>query len=160
MKHIRLILVLFLVLFLAGCECEEKADAGPTFTAEDDAAIRSSLAQWAVDVLAADWTAHAGYYTADAVRMPPDAPTIQGHNAIIALMETFPPITGFTLTPQAVGGDGDLAYATGAFTLDLAPPDADPVNMVGKWTAIYKRQEDGSWLCVSDIWNDDAPAGM
>jgi ketosteroid isomerase-like protein len=32
--------------------------------------------------------------------------------------------------------------------------------MVGKWHAIYERQADGSWLCISDIWNTDAPVGM
>ncbi len=32
--------------------------------------------------------------------------------------------------------------------------------MVGKWHAIYERQADGSWLCVSDIWNTDEPMEM
>jgi ketosteroid isomerase-like protein len=42
----------------------------------------------------------------------------------------------------------------------VAPPDAEAVNMVGKWHAIYERQADGSWLCVSDIWNTDEPMEM
>ncbi len=82
---------------------------------------------------------------------------IQGHAAITAAWEAFPAVTGFTVTPQVVAGDGDLAYARGSFTLDLAPPDAQPVSSIGKWHAIYERQADGSWLCVSDIWNTDMP---
>jgi ketosteroid isomerase-like protein len=137
-----------MVLALVACQPAEEAPpeapAQPTFTADDEAAIREST----------------DYYTADAVRMPPNAPMIQGMAAIEELWDALPPRTGFTVTPQVIAGDGDLAYARGAYTIDLAPPDGDPVSMVGKWHAIYERQADGSWLCISDIWNTDAPVGM
>jgi len=159
MKYGRLIVALALVFFMVGCACEKEAPA-PGFTAEDKAAINGLLDSFVVSINAQDWVANASYYETDAVRMPPNAPMIQGHAAFIASWEALPPITGFTLTPQVVAGDGDLAYARGAFTLDLAPPDAEAVNMVGKWHAIYKRQADGSWLCTSDIWNEDTPIEM
>jgi ketosteroid isomerase-like protein len=160
MKSCRLILLLALVLIVAGCQCDHDATPQPTFTADDETAIRGLLETFTDTVLAGDWAANTAYYTEDAVRMPPDAPMIQGHAAMVTLWETFPPVTGFTLTPQVVGGDGDMAYARGAFTLDLAPPDADPTSLVGKWQAAYQRQADGTWLCVSDIWNSDTPTEM
>ncbi|MDH3458753.1 MAG: DUF4440 domain-containing protein [Gemmatimonadota bacterium] len=127
---------------------------------EDTAAIREMLDTYAVNVRAEDWTTLATYYTDDAVRMPPNEPMVSGTAAIIAQSEMNPPVTGFTLTPQIVDGRGDLAYARGSYTLDLAPPDADPMSMTGKWHAIYERQADGSWLCVSDIWNTNMPMPM
>jgi ketosteroid isomerase-like protein len=131
MKSRILIAASAVLLAATACQPAPEAEPQPTFTAEDEA------------------------YAADAVRMPPDEPMFQGHAAIRENQKALPPVTGFTLTPQVIGGEGDLAYARGAFTLDLAPPDADPISMVGKWHAIYERQADGSWVCVSDIWNTD-----
>ncbi|MDH3457075.1 MAG: DUF4440 domain-containing protein [Gemmatimonadota bacterium] len=158
MKFRHLVPALALVLPIAACQ--PAVTPPPTFTAADETAIRGMLEQYAATVVAQDWQANAAYYTTDAVRMPPNEPMFQGHDAIVAWATALPPVTGFTLTPQGVAGDGDLAYARGAFTLDLAPPDATPVNMVGKWHATYQRQADGSWLCVSDIWNTDTPMAM
>jgi ketosteroid isomerase-like protein len=161
MKHAQLVPALALVLAVAACQPASEAppatEAAPTFTAEDEAAIREMLEKFAVEVKAANWPWFVGYYTEDAVRMPPNEPMIQGHAAITEWFETLPPITDFSITPQVVDGDGDLAYARGAYTADLAPPDAEPVSTVRKWHAIYERQADGSWLCVSDIWNADTP---
>lgn len=152
---------LALLLTAAACqpapEAEPQAEMQPTFTAEDEATIRSMAETYPDAVMAGDLETYLGYYAADAVRMPPDEPMYQGYAAIQEALDALPPITGFTVTPQVVAGDGDLAWARGAYTLDLAPPDADPVSMVGKWQAIYERQADGSWVCVSDIWNTDMP---
>ncbi len=159
MNSNRLILALALVLSVAACQ--PAAEPQASFSTADEASIRSILEKFVDDVVAEDWTATvSNYYATQAVRMPPNESMIQGHAAITAGMEALPPVTSFTLTPQVVAGDGDLAYARGAFTLDLAPPEAEPVNMVGKWHAIYERQTDGSWLCVSDIWNTDTPMAM
>ncbi len=158
MNSNRLILALALVLSVAACQ--PAAETQATFSAADEAAIRSMLEKFVDDVVAEDLTANVSYFATHAVRMPPNESMMQGHAAITAWIEALPPVTSFTLTPQVVAGDGDLAYARGAFTLDLAPPEAEPVNMVGKWHAIYERQTDGSWLCVSDIWNTDTPMAM
>lgn len=153
-------LVPALALVFPIAACQPAGTSPPTFAAADETTIRGMLEQYAATVVAEDWPTHVGYYTADAVRMPPNEPMMQGHAAITAWATALPPVTGFTLTPQAIGGGGDMAYARGAFTLDLAPADAPQMNMVGKWEAIYQRQADGSWLCVSDIWNTDAPIAM
>lgn len=158
---IGLTMVLALVACQPAAEAPPEAPAQPTFTADDEAAIRGMLEQFVVDVRdhSKEWEL-GKYYDADVVRMPPNRPMVQGLAAIREWRETIPPIAGFTLTPQVIAGDGDLAYGRGTYTVSFAPPEGDPVNIVGKWQAIYERQDDGSWLCVSDIWNADAPAGM
>jgi ketosteroid isomerase-like protein len=153
-------LTLAVALPLSVVACQPVAEQRATFTAQDEAEIRGLLEKFAVDLNAGDWASNVSYYGTEAVRMPPDESMIEGHAGIMAGMEAMPPVTGFTLTPQVIDGDGDLAYARGTFTLDLAPPDAAPVSRVGKWHGIYERKEDGSWLCISDIWNYDAPAAM
>ncbi len=158
------LLALLTVLAVAACqpaaEPPPEATAQASFTAEDEAAIRGMLESYVVNGLAMDRESWATYYAADAVRMPPNAPIIEGVTAIQQAWDAIPPRTEFTLTPQVIAGDGDMAYGRGAYTITVAPPEGDPVATVGKWHAIYERQDDGSWLCVSDIWNSDAPAGM
>jgi ketosteroid isomerase-like protein len=153
-------LVTGLALALTVAACQPAAEAPATLSEEDEAAIQGILDSYAANVRAQDWATLVTYYADDAVRMPPNEPMQQGRAAIMAWLEAQPPVTGFTLTPQLVSGRADLAYARGTFTFDLAPPDAEPVSMIGKWHAIYERQADGSWLCVSDIWNTDAPVPM
>ena len=147
MNSNRLILALALVLSVAACQ--PAAETQATFSAADEAAIRSMLEKFVDDVVAEDLTANVSYFATHAVRMPPNESMMQGHAAITAWIEAFPPVTSFTLTPQVVAGDGDLAYAHGAFTLDLAPPDAEPVNMVGKWHADL-RTPDGRIVALRE----------
>jgi ketosteroid isomerase-like protein len=146
-------------MVLTFAACQPAAEA-PALSEQDTAAIRGMLDSYAGNVRAQNWTALVTYYADDAIRMPPDEPLQEGKAAITAWLEALPSVTGFTLTPQAIDGRGSLAYARGAYTLDMTPPDGDAVSVVGKWHAIYERQADGSWLCASDIWNTDAPMAM
>lgn len=153
----RLIPTFAVTLALAACYPAAEA---PALSDEDTAAIQSLLDNYVANVQAQDWTTLLSYYVDGAVRMPPDAPMQANDAEMMAWLEALPPVTSFSLTPHVIDGRGDLAYARGAYTLDLAPPDAPPVQTVGKWHAIYERQADGSWLCVSDIWNSDVPPAM
>jgi ketosteroid isomerase-like protein len=46
----------------------------------------------------------------------------------------------------------DLAYNVGKYSLGKPAPDA------GKFVEVHRRQPDGSWRCVADIFNSDQPA--
>ena len=64
------------------------------------------------------------------------------------------------LTTTAVEGRGDLAYATGTYRMAVTPkkPGAKPLPVEqGKYIEVLKKQGDGSWKIVHDIWNADAP---
>ncbi len=89
---IGLIMVLALVACQPAEEAPPEAPAQPTFTADDEAAIRGMLEKYVEDALAMDWES-TDYYTADAVRMPPNAPMIQGMAAIEELWDALPPRT-------------------------------------------------------------------
>lgn len=122
-----------LALLIPVAACQPAGTPQPTFAAADETAIRGMPDQYVAAVVAEDWAGNVASSTTDAVPMPPNEPMRQGHDALTAWLAALPPVTGFTVTPAAVDGDGGLAYARGAFTLDLAPPDAEPVHMVGKW---------------------------
>ena len=63
------------------------------------------------------------------------------------------------MTTTDVEGRGDLAYLTGTIrqTLTAKKPGAKPVPYDGKYVTVLKKQPDGSWKIVLDMWNENAP---
>lgn len=64
------------------------------------------------------------------------------------------------LNTTAVEGSGDLAIAVGNYRMDLTPKKAGakPLKDEGKYIEVMKRQNDGTWKIVYDIWNSNPPA--
>ena len=105
---------------------------------------------------AKDWDALAALYTEDAVMMAPDAPAIEGRAAIREFFVAFPPVESMQLNQIEVEGRGDLAFVRGAFTMTLES-DEGPVEQVGKYLEIRRREADGVWRLHVDIFNIDQP---
>lgn len=125
---------------------------------KDMATIKSSTEAFSKTLAAADFAAAAKLYSETASFMPPNDKAIAGRAAIQAWMKTLPPVKDFKLTPVEIEGRGDLAYVKGTFTMTLAPPGAPaPINDVGKYIEIRRRQADGSWPITVDIFNSDLP---
>jgi ketosteroid isomerase-like protein len=57
-----------------------------------------------------------------------------------------------------VARSGDLAYTRGAYQLSFKSPQGTQVTDQGKYLTVYRRQPDGSWKAVEDIFNSDLPA--
>ena len=54
--------------------------------------------------------------------------------------------------------DGDLGYQRGTFTTSAMPRKGGPTRTVdGKFLRIYRRQKDGSWTMVIDMFSGDRP---
>jgi uncharacterized protein (TIGR02246 family) len=110
-------------------------------------------------VLARDWASFATQYADDAIVYPPNASAIRGKEAIRAWIETFPPMTAFTSTIVTMDGRGDLAYVVGTYTMTFTTSSgAIPTKEIGKYVEIRRRQSDGRWLLIVDIFNSDLPA--
>jgi len=138
------------------------AAAAPAgLSAEDAAAVRAVDAEWARASSAGDGKAVAALYAADATILPPMEPIRRGQAAKTYWVDFANSFSGPTeLTTTAVEGRGDLAYAVGTYRLTLTPKKAGakplPVEQ-GKYLEVLKKQGDGSWKIVYDIWNADTP---
>ena len=53
---------------------------------------------------------------------------------------------------------GDLAYVSGTYEETMTDASRKPGKDRGKYLAIFKKQADGTWKCIRDIWNSDLPA--
>ncbi|UCF19583.1 MAG: SgcJ/EcaC family oxidoreductase [Gemmatimonadota bacterium] len=150
--------VLALALALASAACQPAA--GPEGLSDDDVAAINGVADSFRDaVLAGDWAGAAAVFTADAVRLPPNAPLVQGREAIQAAMEAEAyTYTAFTNPTTEIVGSGDVAYARGTYSITVAVAGMpEPVSDTGKYVATFRKQADGSWLGALDIWNSDLP---
>jgi ketosteroid isomerase-like protein len=147
--------VLLGVALAAACQ---PAAAPPGLTDADRAAIDSTAQVFVRHALANDFAALArDYYTDDAMVLPPNAPAVTGHAAIEAMFKTFPPITAFELRTEEVEGSADLAYVRGRFTMTMSPPGAAAIADSGKYLEIWRKQSDGSWKSMRDMFSSDIP---
>lgn len=97
------------------------------------------------------------FYTEDARLLPPNFPTVSGRAAIGAAFQEFfgGGMSGLVIDAYEieVAESGDLAYGTGTFALARPEPDR------GKFLEVYRRQADGSWRCVVDMFSSDRGEG-
>ena len=100
------------------------------------------------------------FYAADAVLMPPNHPAVEGRASIQGFLQGLidSGLTSIKLETVSVSSADDLAYGRGRYTLALSPPEGAPVQDVGKYVVVYRRQPNGAWRAVSDIFNSDQPA--
>ena len=57
-----------------------------------------------------------------------------------------------------VGGSGDVAYVRGHYAITVTPPGATrPVSDTGKYVTVSRRQPDGTWPILADMFNSDKP---
>ncbi len=149
---------LLLATMVAGCGAEASvADAAAPLSSADEAAIRQSTADFVRAALANDADAIANLYTEDAVLMFPNEPAYVGREAI---RNRFAADThlALTLPIDDVDGRGDLAYARGTFTYRFQQGgEGDPMDDAGKWIILLRKQADGSWLTIADMYNSDLP---
>lgn len=101
------------------------------------------------------------FYAANAVLMPPNHPAVAGRKNIQAFFQGLmgPSFGGITLETAAVESAGGLAYGRGRYRLALTSPAGQPVEDTGKYVVVYRRQPNGAWRAVADIFNSDQPTG-
>jgi len=129
-----------------------------TLSEEDAAAIRNTVAAYHDAAVAKDWDAISTFFTNNAVAMPPHQPMVQGRLGIKEWYASFPPVTDVELPIVEIDGRGDLAYTRGTYSMTMVMDGApEPVTLIGKNLAIWRKQSDGSWLIAVEMFNSDLP---
>ncbi len=122
--------------------------------------IRSEETAWLKAIGAGQLDATVSYYADGALLLAPNAPIARTKAEIrqtwMAVFASLPAGTTASAgtTKVEVAPSGDLAYSTGTFEFDLNHTTIDK----GKFVDIWKKQADGSWKAVIDIFNSDLPA--
>ena len=125
---------------------------------EDLVAIRGVIEQDAAAVRRSDWDAAAHLFTADAIRFPPHRAPIRGRAAMLAWLQTFPPIQEFDITADEIVGCDDVAFVRGRYSLTAAAaPGSPPTTDRGNYMGLLRKQPDGSWLWTTDMIASELP---
>ena len=118
------------------------------------------LSKFVEGILARDAKACADLYTSDTVYMIPQQPSLEGYDAVLndyqALLagesnseiEMAEPV-------HEVLSMGDYAVIRGS-GYNIETKDDSTKKMTYKWVILSKRQTDGSWKMLWDIFNYDA----
>ena len=147
---------LLLLLFATSCSQQTPPDT----RAADESAIRDSDAQWSKMAGAHDLDGTVSYYSDDASVLAPNAPIATGKEAIRAVWAPLcapDASVSWQANKVDVASSGDLAYSTGAYQLTLKGGQGKPETDRGKFLEVWKKQADGKWKVVADIFNSDFP---
>jgi ketosteroid isomerase-like protein len=124
----------------------------------DTATLRATTDTFGRILIDKDLDAFTSLYTPEAVVLPPHQPAVQGLAQIKAFLQAFPKVTRCNLEILEIDGRDDLAYVRGSYSMTIEPEGAPgPIEDVGKFLDIRKRQSDGSWKIAVDTFNSDKP---
>ena len=153
------------LLFVCGCAFllsftfASPAAAADTKIEQD---LRDLDAKWSAAAAAKDVDKTVSYYSEDAVVMPPNAPSAKTRETIRSAWKEMLTTPGAAIrwkaTKVEVAKSGDLAYVSGTYEETMTDTSGKPVNDHGKYVEIFKKQTDGTWKVIVDIWNSDLPA--
>jgi ketosteroid isomerase-like protein len=160
MKDLAKSLCVSLALVLLGCHSDSKLPASTA--AADEAAVRQTDDNWSKAAQSKkldDWMA---FYSDDAIVLPPNEQKVDSKEGIRKEIGTLLGAPGLSLhwtpTKVEVAGSGDLAYTQGSYELTMNDAHGKPATDHGKTLEIWKKQTDGSWKCIADMWSSNLPA--
>jgi ketosteroid isomerase-like protein len=152
-----LVFLLFLLVLSSACQTQPSSDT----RASDEAALRKLDDEWSRAAGSRDVDKTISYYTDDAVVMPPNIPTLTGKEPIRSLWKSMldsPSFSGgWKATKVEVARSGDLAYVSGNYEFNEKDDGGKPITDKGKFLEVWKKQEDGNWKCVADMFSSDLP---
>jgi uncharacterized protein (TIGR02246 family) len=149
------------LLFVA---CTPRRDAGTGRNDASDAAtaresIEAQGRRWQDAVTGEDAAAVAEVYATDAVFLPPGAPAVSGRDTIRGMYEAMFGAMDATyeFTVERLDVAGDRAWRWGHYEAAAALPSGDTLRADDKFVDVWRRERDGTWRIVADIWNANQP---
>jgi uncharacterized protein (TIGR02246 family) len=146
------------VLFL----CPVIAAAVSSLSAADVEAIKQLHKQYESTWLKGDADGVRSLFTDDCVLFPPHADTPKvGKKGLNAFW--FPPdapptqVTKLVVTPQDIGGDGQIAYVWGTDEVAWTTVNNGKTTTSshsGRFLNVLKKQADGQWKISHHMWDD------
>ena len=127
-------------------------------TTADEQIVREMLAEWYEAATAQDLDVLVDHYEDGGTIMASNWPTATGSDAIreffLAQWEGATAQLEFAGEADEVYITGDLAILRGSSQVTVTPNDgSEPWVDTGSFVEVYRRQPDGSWKSIWDIWN-------
>jgi uncharacterized protein (TIGR02246 family) len=146
-----------LVLMVAGCS-QSPPPAAPDTRAADAQAIHDLITTTSAAAASKNYEKFYSFYDPDASVFMPDVPVMTGLPAIKDSLQAAFADPNFGVDTQIakleVSKAGDYGYAQGTFVQKATNPKTKKIETQdGKWVTVFKKESDGSWKAVADIFN-------
>lgn len=155
MRPYKMVTAAALLALTAGC-----SDSTVDQEAEAQALMELSR-KWSDQAASGNLEAVMEFWADDAVMLPPDAPILRGKEAIRGYVEAAMETPGFEISWEPISAHisdaGDMAYMIERNVTEFDGPDGNRVTIHGKVVTVWRRDGDGRWRNVVDMWNR-APA--
>ena len=151
------------VIFVGCSQAPAPPVAAPDTHDADVKAIKDLEAAWVQAFATKDPDKVAAVYSDDASVFITDAPLITGMAAIKSALKPMLADKNYSITFASdrvdVAKSGELGYSQGSYNqTSTNPKTKKAVSEKGKYVTVFKKQADGSWKAIADIFNEDAPA--
>ncbi len=138
------------------------ACARPTLDLEAEAeALKQLSRDWSTRAATGNLDTILAVWADDAVLLAPGTPPLQGKAAIRGYVDAAMRIPGFKISwePQTVevARSGDLAYMLEQNVTTVNDSSGKPVTTYGRGVTVWRKDADGKWRNVVDIWNEAPP---
>jgi ketosteroid isomerase-like protein len=147
----KIIQALSAFIFLTGC-AEHKTDT----KAEGEKLMQISR-DWSKSAATDSVEKTLSYWADDAVVMSPGEAPLKGKTAIREMVEGSSKIPGFKISWEplsvSVSQSGDMAYMIEQNQITMNDSSGHPVTGYNKAVTVWKKEADGTWKNVVDMWN-------
>ncbi len=127
--------------------------------AADSKALTKVDEDWSKVAASKDVDKVVAFYTDDAIAYPPNEPVAIGRAAVKKVWAAYLALPDFAISWKTahaeVASSGDVGLTAGSYELSFKGPDGKPVAEKGKYLCTWKKQKDGTWKAVHDMWNSD-----
>lgn len=131
--------------------------------ATDDAAkaLEKLDEDWSNAATTRDAGKIAAFYAHDAITCLPNSPMLFGREktqefwALFFKDDTTLTISWLTVHAE-LSKSGDLGSTIGLYKIERKARDGKMVTDVGTHLCVWKKQSDGTWKAIHDMWNTDA----
>jgi uncharacterized protein (TIGR02246 family) len=125
-------------------------------------ALRDADSRYSQAASAKDVEAVVALYAPDGAIYPPDGAVVTGLEGVRGFASAFVADSAFAarFTPRAVevSADADMGYTLNDAEVTFTGSDGKPMTERIRDFHVWRKQPDGSWKIVVDIWNNEPPA--
>jgi ketosteroid isomerase-like protein len=141
--------------------CSHQPAALPDNRAADAAAVQKADADWSAAAQSKQAEAWVAFYADDAVVLPPNEAMATNKDEILKSITDLLALPGLSVSWQTAKAEaarsGDLAYTYGTYELTSNDARGNATTDHGKYSEVWRKQADGSWKCIVDMWSSDLP---
>ena len=147
--------LLILVVFVIAVGCNQ---SNVDLKAEEAAIMKTDSTWSAIAKESKDVEKIVSYWSDDAMVLAPGQPAVKGKEALRKFIEDSRQIPGFSITWKSsdvhFSPDGKMAYMSGENLMTMDDSTGKKMTIPGRGYTIWRKEADGNWKCVVDIWNN------